>query len=519
MVAARRKSRTQLVVLAAVTVCVVCMVAFAQDLASTRLVRLLLPSVRDLSFPTGGGAADAADDTRRTAGATDRPAVAAKAQACVPAFDRPVSYLPLPAAPNCTRTYVRSARQVLLDEYPAWHATHVANASVPVLVFRYKVRGVPRADRNRGGLGDVFKFMALAYEVAVASRRLFFIHWEEELGLEELLVPRGAVDWRWERVAGVHGRRPNVTVDKIIGRAQNLPATVGTASSLQGGPAFRLKEDDPDDMWRVPSTGAPADVVWWDIRLGVAMNLLMENPHLLGLDAVRAAADAACGRWPRRYYDTELSDVLRLLFRPSPRMRDALRVEMTALGLPPGTCYVGVHGRVGAGVGENLIGKRAWRAPLPSVAAGLLDCVAGAVTATVEMPRQQHGRVPCRPKFATTWSRRAAANVTTLFVAADTPSFAADVAAAARRRGGWEAVVSRQRPVHTGGLLDERAGVPPAVSTAALRTATWSSMLDIFILGGGQALVGIRSGFNALAFSVGGSRSFVEVVPSELTNG
>lgn len=509
MAVGRPKSRTVLVVLAAVSVCVVCVVAFSQDLASPRLIRRLLPALSNLAFPKGR---KAANDTRGTVEAGKAPVQAAQTQVCAPAFDRPVSYLPLPASPNCTRTFVRSARQVLHNEYPAWHAAQATNASVSVLVFQYKLRGVPRAERNRGGLGDVFKFMALAYEVAVASGRLFFIHWEGDLGLEEMLVPQGAVDWRWKRVAGIHGHRPSVTVDKIIDRAKGVTATVGTAASLRGGKAFRLRYDAPNKTWRLPSSGAPADVVWWDIRLGVAMNLLMDNPHLPGLDGVRAAADAACGRWPKRNYDAELPDVLRVLFRPSPRMRDALRAEMMAIGLPPGTCYVGVHGRVGVGVGENLINKRAWKPPLSSVASGLLDCVAGAANATMDMPRGQHATTPCRPKFSTSWSAAAAASVTTLFVAADTPSFSQDVAVAARRRG-WKVVVSRQLPVHTGSLMD---GTSPA-STEDLQAAMWSSMLDIFILGGGQALIGIRSGFNALAFSVGGSRSFVDMEASAVT--
>lgn len=144
MGASRPKSRTKLAVLAFAFVCIlVGMVAFSQDLASHSSIRLMLPSLLEL---------------------------APKTQACAPAFDRPVAYLPLPSEPNCTRTYVKSMRQVLLEEYPAWHAAHATNASVPVLVFRYEVRGVPRSERNRGGLGDVFKFMAPSKAVVARGR-------------------------------------------------------------------------------------------------------------------------------------------------------------------------------------------------------------------------------------------------------------------------------------------------------------------------------------------------------------
>lgn len=396
-------------------------------------------------------------------------------------------------------------RHLLAEEYPAWHAAQAANASVPVLVYTYPTFGDQRGRAQSTGLGDVFKAITLAYQVAAATRRLFFIDWDDaEWALTDVLVPAGRVDWRWAAVAGVHGRREALHVDGSSYPGGPRRLVNGSGIPLPGGRVFDLAADDPDTALRAPSGGGPAPVLRWRVNGNPQVHVMATNPHLVGLAAARAAhaRRPAASTW----YPTQVVDVSRLLFTPSPALAAAVAAEQAALGIGGGggggSRYVGVHGRFGGPqMRERLVGPRGWDVPLAVAAAGLADCVAGKAAATMAHAGWER-TVPCRRRFGRLWDEAAAAAVTGVYVASDTPAFGAAFRSEATRRG-WAVAASRQQPAHIGNIGRD----PPG--TGVRRRALWAAVLDMALLGGGDALIGVASGFSATAYGLTNTSSLV----------
>ncbi|KAK1862033.1 hypothetical protein I4F81_004609 [Pyropia yezoensis] len=413
----------------------------------------------------------------------------------------PLRTTPSPVSTAPFSHWVPAVRHLLEEEYPAWHAAQAANASVPVLVYTYQTFGNERGPPQGMGLGDVFKSITLAYQMAVATRRLFFIDWDdEEWALTDVLVPAGRVDWRWAAVAGVHGRREAVAVDGLVSPDGPRRLVNGSAIPLPGGGAFDVRADDPDAVWRAASGGGPAPVLRWRVNGNPLLGSMADNPHLGGLAAARAAR--AGSHFKSTWYEAQVVDVSRLLFAPSPALSAAAAAERAALGMAPAARYVGVHGRFGGPLmRERLAGWRAWDVPLPVAAAGLADCVAGKAAATMAHAGWVR-TVPCRLHYGRAWDGAAAATVTGVYVASDTPAFAAAFRAEATRRG-WAVAVSRQRAAHIGKMARDPGG------TGARRRALFAALLDIALLGGGDALIGVASGFSATAYGLTNTSSLV----------
>jgi len=80
---------------------------------------------------------------------------------------------------------------------------------------------------------------------------------------------------------------------------------------------------------------------------------------------------------------------------------------------------------------------------------------------------------------------------------------------------GWTVAASRQRPVHVGLEAKRRGRAGGAAAASAARVAALrGALLDAYVLGGGAAVVGVASGFNAAAYFLGGADALVWVASS-----